>query len=583
MRRNLDCLLVLVHSTNVSSWRNWYKYHAYLHFQLLYSSSAKFHKCQLIKYILFNIHSHCRQTGSLKKMKKTITVLFWSLNSPGHVNSATGIADKLKEHYQVRNVFLVGGPTMGTTIQDHGHELRIYEEKVVFEDYEIDEDEANNGLEVDEEEMKRKGKIKKQFKGAFKFPQIMSRNEHLFRMNTPDAGAKRSEILVNYMLREVIDNHDTIKEAIEDVNPDLVIVDSFYVPPCIVNLKHIPWVKLVSANPMMILESKLPNGVKPPPFIGAKLGTKQDRERMRKDEPEKWQALLDEWLATGTKMSVCQGNGPEILNRFLKEHDCELLPPDKLSHDSPHLNLYLYPKALDYDQDDDLFCYGKRWLGCDSLVRQTKDPKANVSVKEWDQKVNEAMIGKKELVFVSLGSIASGNTKLITRLLNLLKDDHDRLYVISKGVNGHKFELPNPKNMIGGNYIPQTYLLERADLAIIHGGNNSTSECLFYGCPTIVLPCFGDQIDNAQRFEDLGLGKKIDPYECTKEELNHAINSILSDKALVEKVRDIGRQMRARDDSRKISAILKKLADEKKLDQEFIEECRHKNYEEIKF
>lgn len=513
-------------------------------------------------------------------MNKPTTVLFWSLNSPGHVNSATGIADKLKEDYQAKTVFLLGGPPMGNTIQDHGHELRIYEEKVVFEDYEIDEDELE---EVDEEEMKRRGKSKKQFKGAFKFPQIITRHEKLFRMNPVEAISKTSQIMVDFMLREVIDNHDTIRKAIEDVNPDLIIVDAFYVPPCIVNLKHIPWVKLNSANPMMILESKLTNGARPPPFVGCKLGTKEERERMRYDEPEKWQALVDHWLDIGKKVGAGQMKGSEILNEFLKENNCQLLPLGKFSHDSPHLNLYLYPKALDYDRDDDLFQLGKRWLGCDSLIRDIKDPKMNVALKEWDDKLNEAMIGKKGLIFVSLGSIASGNTKLLTRLLDFLKDDHDRLYVVSKGVNGHKFELPNPKNMIGGNYIPQTYFLQRADLAILHGGNNSVSECLYYGCPTIVLPCFGDQNDNAQRFEDLGLGKRVNPFECSKEELNHAINDMLSNKTLIEKVRDIGRQMRARDDSRKISAILKKLADEKKLDEEFIEECRHKNYNEIKF
>lgn len=513
-------------------------------------------------------------------MKKTTTVLFWSLNSPGHVNSATGIADKLKEDHQVRNVFLVGGPTMGTTIQDHGHELRIYEEKVILEDYELDED---DGPEVDEEEMKRKGKTKKQFKGAFKFPQIIARHEKYFRLNPVEAMEFTSSIMVDHMLREIIENHDTIKKAIEDINPDLIIVDSYYVPPCIVNLKHIPWVKLNTANPMIVVESKLPNGIKPPPFIGFKLGSKEEREILRKNEPEKWQAMLNEWAEIGQKLGAGSVKCSEILNKFLTDNNCEALPLGKFSHDSQHLNLYLYPKALDYDKDDDLFEYGKRWLGCDSLIRVKKDSKNDAELKVWEERLNEGMIGKKELVFVSLGSIASGNIKLITRILDMLKDDNERLYVVSKGVNGHKYELPNPKNMLGGNYLPQTFLLERADLAIVHGGNNSVSECLFYGCPTIVLPCFGDQNDNAQRMEDLGLGKRINPFECSKEELNHSINEILSNKPLIEKVRDIGKQMRARDESRKISAILKKLADEKKLDQQFIDECRHKNYDEIEF
>lgn len=58
-------------------------------------------------------------------------------------------------------------------------------------------------------------------------------------------------------------------------------------------------------------------------------------------------------------------------------------------------------------------------------------------------------------------------------------------------------------------WLPQPLLLECADLFLTHGGFNSIREALRSGTPLAVLPQFGDQFPNAQRVEELGLGRGI--------------------------------------------------------------------------
>ncbi|MFI9025677.1 glycosyltransferase [Streptomyces sp. NPDC053560] len=57
--------------------------------------------------------------------------------------------------------------------------------------------------------------------------------------------------------------------------------------------------------------------------------------------------------------------------------------------------------------------------------------------------------------------------------------------------------------------LPQPLLLESVDLFLTHGGFNSIREAMRTGTPLAVLPQFGDQGPNAQRVEELGLGREI--------------------------------------------------------------------------
>ena len=101
------------------------------------------------------------------------------------------------------------------------------------------------------------------------------------------------------------------------------------------------------------------------------------------------------------------------------------------------------------------------------------------------------------------------------RLIEVLARSPHR-FIVSKGPQHDELELAD--NMWGEEFLPQPAILPLVDLVVTHGGNNTTTECLHAGKPMVVLPLFWDQMDNAQRIAETGLGVRLPPYAFAAEE-----------------------------------------------------------------
>ena len=215
-------------------------------------------------------------------------------------------------------------------------------------------------------------------------------------------------------------------------------------------------------------------------------------------------------------------------------------------HESDAANLYVFPEEADYTDRRPL---APTWHRMDSSVRETDD----------DYVVPAAVADRPEgsaLVYVSLGSLGGADVDLMRRLVDVLGRTPHR-YIVSKGPQADLIELAD--NMVGAEFLPQTKVIPQVDLVITHGGNNTTTEALHFGKPMILLPLFWDQYDNAQRMDELGFGVRLPTYAFTDEDMVSALDRLLGDADLRDRMARTGAAIRARDGLRRGADVIEQV------------------------
>ncbi len=315
---------------------------------------------------------------------------------------------------------------------------------------------------------------------------------------------------------------DRLGEIFEEVEPDVIVEDNVCAFPAIPASGR-RWVRIVSCNPLELKDPDLP-----PPFSGLPL---DDRSEWAAFEAEYRASIADMWAE---------------FNEFCQARGAPPLPEGELIHSSPWLNLYLYPRELDYPRSRPL---GATWHNLESSVR-TSDPAWSVP--------GSLAGGDGGLVYVSLGSLGSGDVPLMRRLVHALTRTRHR-YVVSKGPQHAEYELAD--NMAGEEFLPQASLLPHVDLVITHGGNNTVTECMHFGKPMIALPLFWDQHDNAQRIDETGFGIRLPTYSFGDADLAAAIDRLLDDADLRRRLGDASRRLRERPGNVRAAELIERLAE----------------------
>jgi MGT family glycosyltransferase len=313
---------------------------------------------------------------------------------------------------------------------------------------------------------------------------------------------------------------ERLVEIFDELGPDAIVEDNVCAFPAIPASGR-PWVRIVSCNPLEMKDPGLP-----PPFSGLPLDDRAEWDRFRAE----YRHVIDPMQAQFSDFCVARGAPP--------------LPEGEMIHESPWLNLYLYPRELDYPRSRPL---PSTWRNLEASVR-TSDP-------PWSPPAS--LDGPGALVYASLGSLGSGDVPLMESLVAALSETPHR-YVFSKGPQHDQFELAD--NMAGAEFLPQASLLSRVDLVITHGGNNTTTEAIHFGKPMVVLPIFWDQHDNAQRVQETGIGVRLPTYSFDDQELAGAIDRLLADRDLTARLGGISRRLRSNPGNARAAELIEEVA-----------------------
>jgi MGT family glycosyltransferase len=287
-----------------------------------------------------------------------------------------------------------------------------------------------------------------------------------------------------------------------ELEPDVIVEDNVCAFPAIPASGR-PWIRIVSCNPLEIKDPGLP-----PPFSGLPLADRSGWERFRAEYARQVAELQASF------------------SQFCRDRGAPPLPSLEMIHESPWLNLYLFPRELDYPRTRPL---GPGWHNLEACVRTTDEP--------WEPPEDDG----RRLVYLSLGSLGSADVELMRRLVELLADTPHR-YVVSRGPRHDEYDLAD--NMIGAEFLPQASVLAQVDAVITHGGNNTVTESMWFGKPMLVLPIFWDQHDNAQRVHEREYGIRLPTYALDGDDLATAVDTLLADEPLRRRAAAAGERLR---------------------------------------
>jgi UDP:flavonoid glycosyltransferase YjiC (YdhE family) len=304
------------------------------------------------------------------------TIIFFPEGAFGPTNNCVGIGEVLRRHGH-RVVFVIEESFAGT-LEEKGFEERLMR--------------LAAPPEVEEEP----GQFWKDF---------IRETAPVFRKSTFDQLGEFIAPTWEALLDGARYVDERLVEIFDELQPDAIVEDNVCAFPAIPASGR-PWVRIVSCNPLELKGPELP-----PPYTGLSI-----------DDRSSWGEYRDEYRRV-------TGDLQASFSEFCAERGAPPLPDGEMIHESPWLNLYLYPREVDYPRLRRPL--EGTWHNLESSVRTTD--------AEWSVPA-ELADGDGSLIYVSLGSLGSGDVPLMKDLVAALAETPHR-YVVSKGPQHAEYEL----------------------------------------------------------------------------------------------------------------------------------------------
>jgi UDP:flavonoid glycosyltransferase YjiC (YdhE family) len=316
-----------------------------------------------------------------------------------------------------------------------------------------------------------------------------------------------------------------LHEIIDELAPDVIVEDNVVGFPALPASGR-PWVRIASCNPAELKDPSIP------PFssgypVADRSGYAAFLAEVERTHRDMWTEFDAFCRDRGAPPLAWRDVGPEFI------------------HESPWLNLYLYPAAADYTRERPL---APTWHRLESCVRATD---ATWTVPDGLRSDGGG------LVYLSLGSLGSADVELLQRLIDVMGTSRHGV-IVSKGPLADQIRLHD--NMVGESVLPQPAILPTVDVVVTHGGNNTVTECFHNGLPMVVLPLFWDQVDNAQRVDETGFGVRLSTYGFEDAELTGAVDRLLADTRLRDRMATDAAHLQASPGTVKAAGLIERVA-----------------------
>ncbi len=306
------------------------------------------------------------------------------------------------------------------------------------------------------------------------------------------------------------------------VKPDVICVDNVILFPAIKQY-GVPWVRIISCS-----ENEIPDPDIPPHLSGCRSTDKAGFAAFTAKFNEVIKPIHDDF------------------NGFLADCGEQPYPMGEFFEPSPYLNMMLYPEPVTFKRRDRLDPKLFQYLeGC---VRR-EDPYEVPDFGEHND---------KHLIYISFGSLGAGDTELLKRLIALIgRLPYRALVNVGDYIDAYD-DIPD--NVRIASWYPQPSVIPKVDLVIHHGGNNTFTECLYFGKPAIIMPYVWDGHDNATRVDETGHGFKLHRYDWTDQQMAERIHIALTDRAMQDRLMATAQHMQSAHGPTKAAQLLDDLA-----------------------
>ncbi len=324
-----------------------------------------------------------------------------------------------------------------------------------------------------------------------------------------------------------------INSLVKKLKPDMIVADFFfYSAPLVAELNNLPYIA--------IYHSGLPFGGKSVPPFGSGLPVSTQNTRPKRIFREKEQELSKRLITTVNRARKAFS---------LKPINFDLL---KMPH-SPWLNLVVTHEAVDIPR----YHLGPNTVYVGPIFMNMGINRSSFPYEDLRE--------DKYKIYVSLGTVFNDKPKIYEDIIiSLQENPHYQIIVSAGGAYDKVSRKRYNSNVMLFESVPQAELLNRIDLVVSHGGNNTLNETLYYGKPVVVLPVGGEQHDNASRIEFHGLGYRIDMALLSDGTLCNVVEGLRKDTELNQRLKKVSNQLAESDGTTASVSLIEWVMENKK-------------------